>query len=153
MFSKERSTGIQLFIPCFYERASWYLYCLELHDFTPFKPKIFWGRTPRPPLPDTFTISKVPCGLRVCVERGLQWYEKNIPYRKISFLPFSLLLFLKFFIIVFFLRKITLLFPPYVSAHGLHQWKWYMYWRYNCITFLCCVVNNFVWSLSVHHWT
>ena len=25
------------------------LYCLKLHDFTPFKPKIIWGRFPRPP--------------------------------------------------------------------------------------------------------
>ena len=40
---------IQLPIPCFYERGFSYFSCLELHDFTPFKPKIFWGRTPRPP--------------------------------------------------------------------------------------------------------
>ena len=25
------------------------LLCQELHNFTPFKPKIFWRRTPRPP--------------------------------------------------------------------------------------------------------
>ena len=25
------------------------LFCLKLHDFTPFKTEIFWGRTPPPP--------------------------------------------------------------------------------------------------------
>ena len=29
-------------IPVFHESAI----CLKLHDFTPFQPKIFWGRTP-----------------------------------------------------------------------------------------------------------
>ena len=33
----------QLPISCFYERAFSYFSSLELHDFTPFKPKIFWG--------------------------------------------------------------------------------------------------------------
>ena len=31
------------------ERVFLYFSCLELNDFTPYKPKIFWGRTPRPP--------------------------------------------------------------------------------------------------------
>ena len=31
-----------------------YYSCLELHVFTPFKLEIFWGRTPRPPIPNTF---------------------------------------------------------------------------------------------------
>ena len=33
------------------ERVFSYFSCLELNDFTPYKPKIFWGRTPRPPHP------------------------------------------------------------------------------------------------------
>ena len=51
IFSMERSSflyisiiqimkRIQLPIPCFMKRHS----CPELHDFTPFKTKIFWGR-------------------------------------------------------------------------------------------------------------
>ena len=51
---------IQLPISCFYERAFSYFSRLKLHDFTPFKSKILWKRTPRtpPPFHDTFTISK-----------------------------------------------------------------------------------------------
>ena len=40
---------VQLSIPCFYDRAFSFFFGLELHDFTPFKPNIFWGRAPRPP--------------------------------------------------------------------------------------------------------
>ena len=29
------------------------LFCLQLHDFTQIKPKIFWGRTADPPPPPT----------------------------------------------------------------------------------------------------
>ena len=43
--------------------------------------------------------------------------------------------------------KITLLFPPYVSAHGLHQWKWYMYWRYNK-QWCCDVITAPKWRYS-----
>ena len=43
--------------------------------------------------------------------------------------------------------KITLLFPPYVSAHGLHQWKWYMYWRYNK-QWCCDVITAPKWRNS-----
>ena len=45
-----------------------FIFCLELHDFTSFKPKFFW-RTPSSPFPYTFTISKLPCHMYVCVER------------------------------------------------------------------------------------
>ena len=47
---------IQLPIPCFYEGAFSYYSCLELHDFTPFKPRFFWGRTPDPPPRHTYNI-------------------------------------------------------------------------------------------------
>ena len=63
---------IQLPISCFYERAFSYSSRLKLHDFTPFKSKILWGRTPRPPpFHDTFTISKTTMSrdMRGCVER------------------------------------------------------------------------------------
>ena len=36
-------------IPGFYESAISMFICLKLHDFTPFKPIFFWGRTPNPP--------------------------------------------------------------------------------------------------------
>ena len=42
---------IQLPISCFYERAFSYFSRLKLPDFTQFKSKILWGRTPRPPFP------------------------------------------------------------------------------------------------------
>ena len=35
-----------------------YQKCLALHDFVPIFLKIFWGRTPRPPLPPLPGISK-----------------------------------------------------------------------------------------------
>ena len=55
--------------------------CLELHDLTPYKPKIFWGRSPRPPppLPIKFSVSKLPCHLCVYVERGLQLCKRPSP--------------------------------------------------------------------------
>ena len=62
---------IQLAIPCIYERAFSYFSCIKLHYFTQFKPKIFWGGPPDH-LTNTFPISKLPCHLCVCVEKGLQ---------------------------------------------------------------------------------
>ena len=38
----------QLPLPCFNDRAFSYFSCLNLHDFTPLNPKIFWGSPPRP---------------------------------------------------------------------------------------------------------
>ena len=93
MFSMERSSFLYISLiqitshPCFYERAFSYFSFLELHDFTLFKPKIFWGRNPRSPSPHspyTFTISKLSCHMRVCVERGLQLYKKTMPLPKIN---------------------------------------------------------------------
>ena len=55
-----------------------FFFCLELHDLKPFKPKNFWGRTP---LPDTSTISKLPCHPCVCVER-LAIVQRTIPSRQ-----------------------------------------------------------------------
>ena len=46
---------IQLTISCFHERASSCFSCLKLHDFTPFKTKIYWGGPTDPPHP-TVTI-------------------------------------------------------------------------------------------------
>ena len=34
--------------PLLYFFKRHFLFCLELHDLKPFKPKIFWGRTPPP---------------------------------------------------------------------------------------------------------
>ena len=51
-------------------RAFSYFSCLELHDFIPFKLEIFWRRTPAP-IPNTFTLSNLPCHLCICVERDL----------------------------------------------------------------------------------
>ena len=96
MFSMELSTSfslyisliqimnrIQLPIPCFYERAFSDFSCLELHDFTSFKPNNFSGGGPPDPLPDTWIISKLPCHLCICVERGLQLYKKHaLPKKK-----------------------------------------------------------------------
>ena len=41
---------IQLPSPCFYERAFSYFSCLELYDFTPFKPNFFEGGSQTPSL-------------------------------------------------------------------------------------------------------
>ena len=72
---------IQLTIPCCHERASSYFSCLKLHDFTPFKTKIFCGRTPWPPPRHIYNI-KLPCHLCVYVERGLQLYKRPCPTEK-----------------------------------------------------------------------
>ena len=40
--------------------------CLELHDFTPFKPKNFWRRTPRPPSPTHYNVICVFVYIGVC---------------------------------------------------------------------------------------
>ena len=60
---------IQLPIPCFMKRHS----CPELHNFTPFKTKVFWGRTPRPPL--THHIIKLPW----CHLYRFQLYKRPCP--------------------------------------------------------------------------
>ena len=44
-----------------------YLFFLKLHDFTPCKPKIFWGRTPRPPGHYDITITNVTMLKQSCV--------------------------------------------------------------------------------------
>ena len=46
----------QLPLSCCYEKAFSYFSCLDLHDFTPYKPKMFWGRTPRPPIPTFYYV-------------------------------------------------------------------------------------------------
>ena len=81
IFSMERSSflyisliqimkRIQLPIPCFMKWHS----CPELHDFTPFKTKIFLPQTP-PPL--SHHIIKLPlCHLYVCIERRFQLYKR-----------------------------------------------------------------------------
>ena len=72
---------IQLPIPCIHERAFSYFSCPELHDFTPFKTKKFWGRTP---LIDILYNIKLPCHLYVSVEKRFHLYKKKntMPYRK-----------------------------------------------------------------------
>ena len=56
--------------------------CLELHDFTPFKPKNFWGRIPVP-FSHTHIQHQNYHVISVFVERGLQLHKKTIPpYRK-----------------------------------------------------------------------
>ena len=74
---------IQLPISCFYERTFSYFSRLKLHDFTPFKSKILWGRTPRPPpFHDTFTISKTTMWYAWLCREALN-YKKTIPLPKI----------------------------------------------------------------------
>ena len=70
---------IQFSIPCFHERLSSYFSCLKLHDFTPFKTKIFWERTPWPltHLQYKTTMSS----LCLCRE-GLAIVQKTMPYWK-----------------------------------------------------------------------
>ena len=76
----------QLPLPCCYEKAFSYFSCLDLHDFTPSKPKIFCGRTPQTPLPDTFTISKLPCHPCVlCTEACNCTKDHSLP--KINYCP------------------------------------------------------------------
>ena len=72
---------IQLTIPCFHERASSYFPCLKLHDFTPFKTKIFWGRTPWPPSPTHLQYKTTMPSLCLCRE-GLAIVQKTMSYRK-----------------------------------------------------------------------
>ena len=52
-FNIQIMNRIHLPIPCIYERAFSDFSCLELHDFTSFKPNIFSGGGPPDPLPDT----------------------------------------------------------------------------------------------------
>ena len=69
---------VQLSIPCFYDRA-FSFFGLELHDFTPFKPNIFWGRAPRPPFPRHIYNVKTTMP-SVCVERkGLAIERRSCP--------------------------------------------------------------------------
>ena len=78
IFPLSKSKRIQLPISRFYERVFSYFSCLELHDFTPFKPKFFLGRTPRPPsMTFTILVSKLPCHPCVCVQRRFQVYENH----------------------------------------------------------------------------
>ena len=130
---------IQLPIPCFYERAFSYFSRLELHDFTPFTPKIFWGRTPRPPSP-THLQDKNYNIICVFCREGPAIVQQNTPLLKINvyvddcldnrfkpffcrreratttlrlktFLPFSLLLF-------FCLSKFSGVGPPLMKIPG-----------------------------------
>ena len=58
-------------------------FCLELHNFTPFKPKVFWGGSPNPlPLPDTFYNIKTTM-TSVFVERGACNWTKDSDLPKI----------------------------------------------------------------------
>ena len=53
---------------------------LELHDLTPFKLNIFWGRTPTPHLPSpTHSQYQNYHVIRVFVKRGLQSYKWPFP--------------------------------------------------------------------------
>ena len=62
------------------ERVFSYFSCFELNDFTPYKPKIFWGRTPRPPPPSTTHLRYQSYHvIRVFVYRGFKLYEKPFP--------------------------------------------------------------------------
>ena len=122
---------IQLTIPCFHERASSYFSCLKLHDFTPFKTKIFWGRTPWPPPPPRHINNiKLPCHLCVCVERAKTLYvdnrlesrsrlqkEKN-HHTPPLFLPFSAL----FFSFFFCLSKISESWTPSDENSWIRAW-------------------------------
>ena len=60
---------IQLPILCIHERTFSYFSCPELHDFTSFKTKNFWGRPPKPPHRHIYNI-KLPCHLYVSVENA-----------------------------------------------------------------------------------
>ena len=73
---------IQLNISCFHERGSSYFSCLKLHDFTPFKTKIYWGGPPDPPPPRHGYNIKLPWHLCACVERDLQLYKRPCPSEK-----------------------------------------------------------------------
>ena len=73
---------IQLTISYFHERASSYFSCQKVHDFTPFKTKIYWGGPPDPPPPRHGYNIKLPCHLCACVERGLQLYKRPCPTEK-----------------------------------------------------------------------
>ena len=61
------------------ERVFSYFSCLE--DFKPYKPKIFYGRTPRPPPPPSTTHLRYQNYhvIRVFVYRGFQLYRKPFP--------------------------------------------------------------------------
>ena len=77
---------IQLPILCFNESAFSYFSCLELNDFTPFNPKNFWVRNPRPPS-TTYLQYQNYHVICVCVDReGLAIVQKknHIPPRKIK---------------------------------------------------------------------
>ena len=68
----------QLPLPCFYDRTFLYFSCLNLHDFTPLKQKIFWGRTPRPP-PRHILLYKNYHVIRVFCVKRLSIVQKTIP--------------------------------------------------------------------------
>ena len=69
---------------CKFIKGHFLFFGLELQDLKPFKPKIFWVRTPPPPaLPDTSTISKLPRYPCVCIER-LAIVQKTISYRHLT---------------------------------------------------------------------
>ena len=75
---------IQNPISCFYERAFLYFSRLELHDFTPFKPK-YSGENPKtpPPFPQYILNIKNHCVICVVVYRGSQ-LQKDLSLPKIK---------------------------------------------------------------------
>ena len=90
MFSIKRSSflyislilkkRIQLPIP-FLWKDIFIFFVSRITRFYTISTKKFLGRTPTP-LPGTFTGSKLPCHLCVCVERGLQLYNRSHPIPK-----------------------------------------------------------------------
>ena len=60
----------------YYFKGHFLLFCLELHDLKPFKPKIFWGRTPPPPRHIYNLQYQNYHVIRVFVQRGLQLYKR-----------------------------------------------------------------------------
>ena len=58
-------------IPGFHESViSMFYFCIKLHNFTPLKPKMLLGKTPRPPPPPTVTslthFTKLKQSSRMC---------------------------------------------------------------------------------------
>ena len=73
---------IQLPIPCIHERAFSYFSCPELHDFTPFKTKNFWGRTPSLPPSSTHLQYKTTMSSIFFCRVSLSFVQKTMPYWK-----------------------------------------------------------------------
>ena len=116
-------------IPDFHKSAFQCLFCLNLHDFTPFTPKILWGRTPRPPPPPnncdiTNTFYNVKCvwvrrkhqGRLIFMKRycpeSCSRINTEVPYPPpfvVFFLFFFFFFFFFFLLVKFFFGKLD---PP-----------------------------------------